>query len=82
MSKLKNPRVISSQITLTQDEDTAGRSGETDQFLQVEVVSPDGFTKYVVIETERWAMNEKEIREFAERLLDCLKRVEVEEDND
>ena len=44
---------------LSQEEDTAGRPNISDQYLQVETVD-NGSGSYIVIETERWAIDDKE----------------------
>ena len=42
---------------LSQEEDTSGRLNVTDQYLKVQTVDNGS---YIVIETERWAIDDKE----------------------
>jgi hypothetical protein len=44
---------------LSQEEDTSGRPNVTDQYLKVQTVD-NGSGSYIVIETERWAIDDKE----------------------
>ena len=44
---------------LSQEEDTAGRPNITDQYLKVQTID-NGSGSYIVIETERWAIDDKE----------------------
>ena len=44
---------------LSQEEDTAGRPNVTDQYLKVQTID-NGSGSYIVIETERWAIDDKE----------------------
>jgi hypothetical protein len=44
---------------LSQEEDTAGRPNITDQYFKVQTVD-NGSGSYIVIETERWAIDDKE----------------------
>ena len=44
---------------LSQEEDTSGRPNVTDQYLKVLTVD-NGSGSYIVIETERWAIDDKE----------------------
>jgi len=44
---------------LSQEEDTSGRPNVTDQYLKVQTVD-NGAGSYIVIETERWAIDDKE----------------------
>ena len=51
------PTLESLSATYTQDEDSAGRVGESVQVLTVEAVNAGGGC-YFVIETERWAFDD------------------------
>jgi hypothetical protein len=44
---------------LEQEEDTAGRSGHSHQYLKLETVD-NGAGSYIVIGTERWAIDDRE----------------------
>jgi beta-lactamase superfamily II metal-dependent hydrolase len=44
---------------LSQEEDTSGRPNVTDQYLKVQTID-NGSGSYIVIETERWAIDDKE----------------------
>jgi len=44
---------------LEQEEDTAGRSEHSHQYLKIQTVD-NGAGSYIVIETERWAIDDKE----------------------
>jgi len=44
---------------LSQEEDTSGRPNVTDQYLKVQTID-NGSGSYIVIETERWAITDKE----------------------
>ena len=51
------PTLESLSATYSQDEDSAGRTGESIQTLAVEAVNAGGGC-YFVIETERWAFDD------------------------
>jgi hypothetical protein len=44
---------------LSQEEDTSGRPNITDQYLKIQTID-NGSGSYIVIETERWAIDDKE----------------------
>ena len=44
---------------LSQEEDTAGRPNVTDQYLKVQTID-NGSGSYIAIETERWAIDDRE----------------------
>ena len=44
---------------LSQEEDTSGRPNVTDQYLKIQTID-NGSGSYIVIETERWAIDDKE----------------------
>jgi hypothetical protein len=44
---------------LSQEEDTSGRPNVTDQYLKVQTVD-NGSGSYIVIETKRWAIDDRE----------------------
>ena len=55
----KEPEVVALTKELCQEEDTSGRPNEEHQFLKIETVS-NGCASYIAIETERWAITDKE----------------------
>lgn len=61
------------EVMLTQEEDTAGRVNETDQYLTLKTADGGG-GPYIVIETERWAIDADEIDNFAEMLKGFMQR--------
>lgn len=64
------------KTTLTQEQDTWGDKADGDQYLSVD--TPDsGGGNYLVIETERWAMDKDDIDAFAQTLKDILKLSET-----
>lgn len=50
-----------------QDEDSAGRKGHIFQYISIETVDA-GAGGYIVISTDRWAINPDEINKFAAEL--------------
>ena len=63
---------------LSQEEDTAGRLNITDQYLKVQTID-NCSGSYIVIETERWAIDEKEewIALWDKHIEPMLKKVKV-----
>jgi len=63
---------------LSQEEDTSGRPNVTDQYLKVQTID-NGSGSYIVIETERWAIDEKEewIALWDKHIEPMLKKVKV-----
>lgn len=59
-------RLCKAQITLTQLDDDLG-TGVDDQYLTVKVEDA-GAGPYLVLETERWALDLEEIPAFIEKL--------------
>lgn len=55
----KEKEVVALTKEVCQEEDTNGRSNEKHQFLKIETVS-NGCASYIVIETERWAIDDRE----------------------
>lgn len=64
-------RLCKAQITLTQPDDDNG-PGIDDQYLTVKVEDA-GAGPYLVLETERWAMDIDDLDEFIKQ----LKRIQV-----
>ena len=68
--------INSMKISFTQDEDTCGRAGFSEQELEVELqdVSLRGDPAYyIVLKTDRWALDESEIDAFADKLKSLIK---------
>jgi len=51
--------VVELSKLLEQEEDTGGRSEHTHQYLKLETVD-NGAGSYIVIQSERWAIDDKE----------------------
>lgn len=62
------------EVSLMQAEDCAGRVGETAQYLRIRQANGGIGVEdnYLVIETERWAMDVDEIDNFAQMLKDFM----------
>lgn len=58
-------------VSLMQDEDSDGRAGESHQHLRLRQANAGG-GNYLVIETERWAMDGDAIDDFAQMLKDFM----------
>ena len=61
------PKITQRTETWSQEEDSAGRTGEDYQDLEISLIDAGG-GHYIVLKTERWALNEDEIDAFAEEL--------------
>ena len=59
-------KIVESSIVLEQPEDCCGRTGNTHQFLEIETADGGG-GPYLVIKTERWAIDEDGIEELLAR---------------
>ena len=54
--------------TYSQEEDTCGRIDHSEQEITLSAVDVDGNNHYLVIETERWAIDVDEIDKFCDEL--------------
>ena len=57
------PYNIQIEWEYTQEEDSGGRRGETHQYLTIKTCS-NGVANYMILETERWAIDEENIEDF------------------
>lgn len=62
-------------MTLEQPEDCCGRVNEEKQYLTVETQDGGGGA-YIVLKTERWALDYEQIHALAMRLQEILRSVE------
>jgi hypothetical protein len=79
---IRNPQIreLSVSVTFTQEEDTSGRANYDYQDLKVDIIdmgSYDGSEQslddfYIVLKTERWAIDVNEIDAFANRLKELV----------
>lgn len=73
-----NSAIWSTKHNFVQDEDTSGRHTHTIQELAVESISVPGnsgkMDVYLVMTTERWAINPDEIDDFAAALKELCRR--------
>lgn len=71
----KYANLASLKLTLTQDEDCCGRSEIDTQSIEIETMDGGGGA-YLVISTERWALDdEADIDKFAARLKEVLRQM-------
>lgn len=73
MSKAK---LASVHLTLRQPEDCCGRVEEEEQYLSVETYDGGG-GQYIVLKTERWALDYEQINALALRLQEVLRSIET-----
>lgn len=71
------PEIFEGMLRYTQDEDSCDETGVGGQMLEVRAHDA-GAGKYLVIETQRWAMDS--IDELVEILKDAAKRLAVGEE--
>ena len=63
--------IESVRVEYSQDQDSCAGSRDPLQLLDIECINAGG-GHYLVIETERWAIDETDIDGFAQRLRDVL----------
>lgn len=66
-----NPHIESVRVQYGQAADACDETRNSVQLLDIECINADG-GHYLVIETERWAIDETDIDGFAQRLRDVL----------
>jgi hypothetical protein len=57
-----------------QAEDNGGRPNETGQDIEISTCNAGGGS-YIVLKTERWAIDEEDLDSFVQKLRDLLARV-------
>jgi hypothetical protein len=74
MMDAKYAKLSSIKLTLKQDEDCCGRVDTSEQSLEIETMDGGGGA-YLVISTERWALDsDEDIDAFASRLKEVLRQ--------
>lgn len=77
--KPKPPTLESRTLVYSQDEDSCGRANTDTQFLEID--TPDaGDGPYIVIKTERWAIEPDEIPAFMAMLENALDGLQPQPD--
>lgn len=83
MTMSTKPELVRAEFQYTQEEDTSGRSGVDNQYITVTAESVPVLLGeprfYLVIQTERWAVNGPE--EIVELLKDVERRIAEPEDH-
>lgn len=71
MNNNKSLRVSDAKVTLTQEQDSCSASIE-DQYLTIEVTDA-GAGPYLVLKTDRWAIDIDELQAFIDKLNEVYK---------
>jgi len=58
---------IKTEWSYSQEEDSGGRAGEDGQFFTIKTCD-NGIANYMVIETERWAIDDENLEEFIKEI--------------
>lgn len=74
---MSKPQVESAKFVFSQDEDSDGRAGSTVQTITVSTANAgtEPEDSYIVIETERWAIDPDEFEEFVDMLRKVINQV-------
>jgi len=68
-------KIIEKKVTFAQEEDSCGRADEYQQYLHVETQDGGGGS-YLVIKTDRWAIDPNGLDDFIQQLKSVLNGVE------
>jgi hypothetical protein len=73
---MKEAKLVQVQMTLEQPEDCCGRVSENVQYMEIQTFNGGG-GPYLVLKTERWAIDSEDIDRFCSRLKEILRSVET-----
>lgn len=72
MEEMKNLRICGASIRLTQEQDDYDTTSVDDQYLDIQVVDA-GAGPYLVLKTDRWALDIDEIQLLIDKLNEVYK---------